>query len=73
MGSHRASRSGRTAPAAPVARLARFAGATLTDQAPFGGGAERAQVRLRVQTVAYGYLGWSRATCSRTVGRSGPP
>jgi hypothetical protein len=67
VGSHRAGRSARadpvrawlTARPEPVAldRLARFAGGILTDPSLFGGGADRAEVVARLQTVAYGYLG----------------
>lgn len=54
-GSHRA-RSGRRRDASRIERLARFSGATLTDPAAFGGGADAAAVGVRAETVAYGYL-----------------
>lgn len=68
VGSHRAERSpraelariGRSArsePVVPIDRLARFAEGILTNPDVFGGGADRARVAVRAQTVAYGYLG----------------
>jgi hypothetical protein len=66
VGSHRAGRSSgradsvrsrrtRAEPIVATGPLAR-AGGVLTDPTSFGGGADRAEVTSRVQTVAYGYL-----------------
>ena len=57
MGNHRASRHERPEGGGIVIdRLARFTGGAITDPTTFGGGADRARVGLRAQTVAYGYL-----------------
>jgi hypothetical protein len=57
MGNHSASRQKeRPESGAVIDRLARFTGGELTDPAAFGGGADRARVGMRAQTVAYGYL-----------------
>lgn len=57
MGNHRAlGRHTRSESGPMVDRLARFTGGAVTDPALFGGGADHAQVSVRAQTVAYGYL-----------------